>query len=76
MGGPRAYYSIVSAAQIIEEIKALPPAERTQVIEFVTQLNQQPEVRYMDKETFRAAADEVFAKHGELLRRLAEHDRQ
>jgi len=61
---------VVSAAQIIEEIKALPPEERAQVVEFVKE-TEKPAVSYIDQETFDAAVKEVFTKHRELLRKLA-----
>lgn len=62
----------MSAAQIIEEIKALPPEEKAQVVEFVNEIRNQPQVQYMDEKTFAAAADAVFEKYPDLLKRLAE----
>ena len=62
----------MSAAEIIKEIKALPPQEQAQIVEFVKEMDGgQSAVSYMDKETFEAAADKVFTKHSELLRKLA-----
>jgi hypothetical protein len=43
---------VVSAAQIIEEIKALPPEERAQVVDFVNEINKHPQVRYMSERSF------------------------
>ena len=60
----------MSAAEIIEEIKALPPAEQARVIAFVNDLNGHA-VKYASDEAFQKAADEVFEKHRELLRKLA-----
>jgi len=65
----------MSAIEIIEQIKALPQEERREVFAFVRETEEtrrQKEVRYVDDETFRRAADAVFEKHHELFRRLAE----
>lgn len=66
----------MSAAEIIEQIKSLPPQERDTVAEYVREASktapQSPEVRYMDEATFRAAKERVFEKHAELFRRLAQ----
>ena len=61
----------MSAAEIINEIKALPPQERTQIIELVKELETAPSISYMDEKTFAAAVDKVFTKHRDLLRKLA-----
>ena len=61
----------MSATEIIEQIKALPPEEQARVVEFVSTLNGEPPVRYMDEKTFQAAVDKVFAEHHEVLRKLA-----
>lgn len=64
----------MSAAEIIEQIKALPAEEQAQVAKFVRDLETalaEPKTNTMDGETFRKAADAVFAKHGELLKKLA-----
>ena len=61
----------MSAAQIIEEIKALPPEERAQVVDFVNEINKHPQVRYATDEEFQQSLEEVFKHHSGLLRRLA-----
>jgi len=62
----------VSAAEVIEQIKALSADEKARVIDFVTELQRvNSDIRYATDEEFNAAADEVFRKHSELLRRLA-----
>jgi hypothetical protein len=66
------YCFVVSATEIIEQIKQLPPDEQAQVAEFVQSLQSQPgQVRYMDEKTFKAAADRVQEKYDDVLRRLA-----
>lgn len=66
----------MSAAEIIEQIKALPKIDRQRVVEFVRNIDDQdvatPPVKYVDDATFKAAKDRVFEKHEELLRKLAQ----
>ena len=66
----------MSAAEIIEQIKALPPDEQAVVADFVTKTTTstagESTVRYMDDATFRAAKERVFEIHQELFRRLAQ----
>jgi hypothetical protein len=65
----------MSADEIIEQIKALPPSEREKVFAFFRELNTRADarvVRYMDDKTVTAAKEHVFATHEDLLRRLAQ----
>ena len=66
----------MSALEVIEQIKALPPAEKAQVLNFVRQMEanaeNEPRADYMDTTVFSAAKKKVFAKHSELLKKLAE----
>ncbi|MEO6246030.1 MAG: hypothetical protein ABIQ12_11415 [Opitutaceae bacterium] len=67
----------MSAAEIIELIKKLPPTEKAEVIAFAK--SDAPEAslddrapRYISNEKFDDVAPKVFEKHHELLRRLAQ----
>ena len=66
----------MSAAEIIEQIKALPPQEKEVVVEFVRELQTASDHKsgasYMNDAAFDAAREKVFAKHAELLKRLAQ----
>lgn len=66
----------MSAAEIIEQIKALPPEEQKQVSRFVRSLRMEeasePVFRYATDEQARAAGDAVVAEYPETFRRLAE----
>ena len=67
----------MSAAEIIEQIKALPPEERLQVVSFVRTVAEEASsensgVRYVDDRTFDAAVERVFEQHAELFKKLAE----
>jgi|tagenome__1003787_1003787.scaffolds.fasta_scaffold16151495_1 hypothetical protein len=63
---------VVSAVEVIEQIKALPRSEQAKVIDFMAELQKlHPNIQYASDAEFKKAADEVFKKHDELLRRLA-----
>jgi hypothetical protein len=69
----------MSAAEIIEQIKALPLEEQREVSQFVrAHVDTKSEaagatgVRYADDETFNAAVERVFERHEELFKKLAE----
>lgn len=59
----------MSASEIIEQIKALPPEERRVVAEFIHESDRDAQTR---EARFQRAADAVFRKHDEALRRLAQ----
>ncbi len=67
----------MTASQVIESIKQLPAHDRAVVVRFVEELEEQPvgngqsTVKFVEPAKFQAAADAVFEKHDELLRRLA-----
>lgn len=68
----------MSAAEIIEQIKALPLEEQREVFSFVRKVEKESAaasgqgVRYADDKTFDAAVDRVFERHDELFKKLAE----
>ena len=66
----------MSATEIIEMIKQLPPNERAAVTEFVKAEEAAPggerKIRYISDEKFAEVMPKVFEKHHELLRRLAQ----
>lgn len=63
----------MSAAEVIEMIKKLPPEERAQVRAFVNEGDVvSGAVQYIKKEEFEKIAPKLFADNRELLRRLAQ----
>jgi len=60
----------MKAVDVIKQIKRLPQRERNKVAEFIQQ-DRAAQVRYADSEAAKAAAEEVFAEHPELFRKLA-----
>ncbi len=61
----------MSAAEVIEQIRKLPPAEQEKVAEFVRHLNEEPNKRAVSEE-FKRTAEQAFATNAELFRKLAQ----
>jgi hypothetical protein len=65
----------MSAAEVIEQIKALTPAEDQQVEAFVTQrtvTGSQQEVRYASEEAVLKATKKIGTRYAGLIKKLAE----
>ena len=76
----------MTAAEIIELIKQLPPQERAEVMAFLESASagvtetagnygtgtKERKVRYISNEKFEEIVPQLFEKHHELFRRLAE----
>ena len=60
----------MSAAEIIEQIKRLPPGEKQVVREYLD--SETSETGQVSDPEFRTAANEVFEKYDNLLRKLAQ----
>jgi hypothetical protein len=60
----------MSAAEIIEQIKRLPPEEKQAVREYLD--SEMSESGQVNDPEFLAASDEVFEKYDNLLRKLAQ----
>jgi hypothetical protein len=67
----------VSAQEIIEQIKALPPEEKAKVAEFVHVLERAElkessgDVHYVDRATLESSAEQIFDRYDDLFRKLA-----
>jgi len=59
----------MTAREVIEQIKTLPPQERDKVVDFVTK---KLRVKTMDQRTFDRSAKRVFNRHAELMRKLSQ----
>ena len=66
----------MSAREIIEQIKALPPEEQREVARFVKDSGLEAETtsttRFVDPERARRLSAEIFAENAELFRKLAQ----
>ena len=67
----------MSALEVIEQIKALPPEEKAEVVDFVLKMEAIPpmaarNIRYASREQVEAASEKVFHQYEEVFRRLAQ----
>ena len=66
----------MSALEIIEQIKALPPEEKAAVVDFVHRMEaalpQSSDMRSMDRRAFEDAAEKIFDRYDDLFRKLAQ----
>jgi hypothetical protein len=66
----------VSALEVIEQIKALPPQEKAVVVDFVQQLqaddgSPEKSIQYATAEQAKAAGDKVVNQYENVFRKLA-----
>jgi len=61
----------MSAAEIIEQIRALPREEQKQVADFVAREFATPNSNSERKKSFEEASGEVFSEYRDLLAKLA-----
>ena len=64
----------MTAQDVIEQIKALPPEERAKVVGFIHALEaaQPLGASHADEKTFAEAAEWTFREHAELMRKLSQ----
>ncbi len=63
----------MTAVEVIDQIKALPPQEKAKVIDFLQRLESiPPHVPTLDPKAFEKAARSVFERHGDLMRKLSQ----
>ena len=62
----------MTADEIINQIKALPPQERAKVVVRIQDLQTPDSDRTMDPKTFERSAKQVFDRHAELMHRLSQ----
>jgi hypothetical protein len=64
----------MSAVEVIDQFKSLPPEEQVKVIEFVKscEVRGRAAAEGQVDEEFKAMADHVFTKNAELFRKLAQ----
>jgi hypothetical protein len=63
----------MTAREVIDYIKTLPPQERSKVVDFVHEMTtQESPVKHADNAAFTEAAKWVFGEHTELMRKLSQ----
>ena len=78
-GLPSSYISLhMSALEVIEQIKALPPAEKAQVVDFVRKMQAEmasetgKTIHYASPDEVKLAGNRVVKQYESVFRRLAE----
>ena len=62
---------IMTASEVIGQIKALPAKERAKVVGFIHEMEATRPERTMDRKTFERSAKKVFTRHAELIQMLS-----
>ena len=62
----------MTAAEIIDQIKALPSGEQAQIVKFIHEIEGAPPKRTRGSKTFERSAKQVFDRHSELMKKLGE----
>jgi hypothetical protein len=66
----------MSALEVIEQFKALPPEEKAVFMDFIHKLGTPPmpevTVRYADSKSVAGTAEKIFDRYDDLFRKLAQ----
>lgn len=62
----------MTAYEVIDQIKSLPPEERAKVVGFIHEMESERAERTLDVRTFESAATQVFDRHAELMHKLSQ----
>ena len=62
----------MSATEIIDQIKALEPQERAEVLALLLEIEAAQKIGCIGDERFDVAADRVLSPHADLMRKLAQ----
>lgn len=65
-------YDLMTAYEVIDQIKALPPEERAKVVGFIHEMESDRTERTLDADTFEQSAKQVFDRHAELMQKLSQ----
>jgi len=62
----------MTAADVMDQIKTLDPQERAKVLDLLLEIEAAQQIVPMDDQSFERAANQVLARHADLLRKLAQ----
>jgi len=62
----------MTAHEVIDQIKSLPPEERAKVVGFIREMESGRAERTLDGRTFEQSARQVFDRHAELMHKLSQ----
>jgi hypothetical protein len=63
---------LMTAYEVIDHIKSLPPDERAKVVGFIHEMESGGTERTLDAGTFEQSAKQVFDQHAELMQKLSQ----
>ena len=63
---------LMTAYEVIDQIKSLPPEERAKVLDFIHEMESDRTERTLDAATFEQSAKQVFDRHAELMQKLSQ----
>jgi hypothetical protein len=64
--------NLMTALEVIDQIKSLPPEERAKVVGFIHEMESERAERTLDARTFEQSAEQVFDRHAELMQKLSQ----
>jgi hypothetical protein len=64
--------NLMTALEVIDQIKSLPPEERAKVVGFIHEMESERAERTLDARTFEQSAKQVFDRHAELMQKLSQ----
>ena len=62
----------MTAHEVIDQIKSLPPDERAKVVGFIHDIESERTERTLDAGTFEQSSKQVFDRHAELMNKLSQ----
>jgi hypothetical protein len=62
----------MTAYEVINHIKSLPPEERAKVVGFIHEMESEQAEDTLDARTFEQSAAHVFDRHAELMHKLSQ----
>jgi hypothetical protein len=62
----------MTAHEVIDQIKALPPEERAKVVGFIHEMETERAEDTLDARTFEQSSKQVFDRHAELMQKLSQ----
>ena len=62
----------MTAYEVIDQIKSLPPEERAKVVGFIQKMEWDRTERTLDVGTFELSAKQVFDRHAGLMQKLSQ----
>jgi len=62
----------MTAYEVIDQIKSLPPEERAKVVGFIHEMESGRAACTLDARSFEQSAKQVFDRHAELMHKLSQ----